>query len=156
MLDEDEGLYHPDWGLAFAWDAPGATLREVLDTGDGLDVTDTPVLSFRLLQLDGDVLNPAGVDQDLHVRLTDSAGRQATVLLSEAPQGALRPAAEVGSGTPTKSVYETYRLPLDLFTAATPSLDPARLVSVEWVLDVTGTGALVMDDLAFTRAGMCD
>ncbi len=156
MYDTQDTLYHPNWGLEFAWDAPGASLRQVVGNGAGLDLSDRPVLSFRLLQLHSDSRNPAGSTQDLHLRLTDADGRSGTILLSQAPQGALRPAAEVATGLQPKSVYETYRLPLSLFTENEPALDTGRVVSVEWILDVTETGALAMDDVAFTGAGVCE
>jgi hypothetical protein len=156
MLNDGDGIYHPNWGLEVAWSGSGGSVRQVLSDDDGLNVRTNPVLSFRVLQLWDDPLNPSGSDQDLHIRIEDADGRQATVSLSDAPQGALRPNPEVGSGTRNKSVYETYRLPMDLFTSDEPDLDTSRLMTVDWVFDVTDSGALIMDDIVFTNQGHCE
>ena len=146
----------PGWGLEFAWTAPGAVLRLLAGEESAWDLQETPVLSFRLLPLHGDSLNPASATRDLHLGLTDAAGRTGTALLSEARQGPLRFAAPIGAGTVAKSVYETYRLPVELFTASEPELDVGQIVAVEWVMDASDTGALAMDDVVFARRGLCE
>ena len=156
MFDDSRGLYHPNWGLELAWSAPGGWIRQRLSDTDGVDLSDTPVLSFRLLQIEGDPLNPVEGEHDFHVRLTDAHGTTATVALSDAPQGALRPNPDVGSGTPDKAVYESYRLPFSLFISAEATIDISQIESVTWVFDINDTGALVMDDLVFTRFGRCE
>jgi hypothetical protein len=155
LLQPDEGLYHPNWGLEVAWDEPGGVLRHTLRPGAGLDVSGTPVLTFRVLALHSDPLNVES-HQDVHVRLRDAFGRSATVPLSQARQGALRPAVAVGAGTPEKSVYESYRLPLSLFLHAEPRLDIHRVTSLDFVFERTPSGALVFDDLGFAQEGACD
>ena len=72
------------------------------------------------MQRHDDARNTGG-DLDLSIRLTDAAGVTASVALSVATQGALRPNPAVGAGTSAKSVYETYRIPLSAFTAAAAS-----------------------------------
>ena len=83
-------------------------------------------------------------------------GRQATILLSDAPQGALRPNPAVGHGTRDKSVYETYRLPSSLFFDSEPELDLDHLMTIEWIFDVTDSGAVVVGDVVFTNEGLCE
>jgi hypothetical protein len=156
MYDDARGLYHPNWGLEIAWSEPGGSFRHVLSDGDGLDTLNHPVLSFRILQLANDALNPGGEDQDFHIQLEDASGTTASVPLSSAPQGALRPNLEVGVGTAMKSVYETYRLPLSLFTGVDPDLDVRHLTAIEWTFDRSESGAVVFDDLVFTQAGKCE
>jgi hypothetical protein len=93
---------------------------------------------------------------DLHIRLTDADARTAAIALSAAAQGALRPNPAVGAGTEDKSVYETYRLPLSAFTDAAADLDLSHIESVDWVFDLTETGAVTIDDVVFARAGLCE
>ena len=157
MHDEADGLYHPNWGLELSWSEPGGSLRQVVGTAEtGLDLREKPVLTFRVTPLEASPLNPEGADQDLRLRLTDVAGRSGTILLSQARQGALRPAAEVATGMTTKSVYETYRLPLTLFLDDEPDLDLGRVTAVEWIFDVTNSGSLALDDVAFSGRGSCE
>jgi hypothetical protein len=156
MHDESRGLYHPNWGLELSWTTAGGWVQQRLSDTDGVDLSETPVLSFRLLQIEGDPLNPAGTTHDFHIRLTDAHGTTATIALSDAPQGVLRSNPAVGTGTPAKAVYETYRLALDLFTSAEESIDITQVESVAWVFDINETGALVMDDVVFTRSGRCE
>ena len=99
---------------------PGGYFRQTLDAEGGLDLSSQQVLSFRIMQRHDDVRNTGG-DLDLSIRLTDAAGVTASVALSVATQGALRPNPAVGAGTSAKSVYETYRIPLSAFTAAARS-----------------------------------
>ena len=62
----------------------------------------------------------------------------------------------MGAGTVSKSVYESYRLPLSLFQQAEPALDTSRMATLDLVLDVTASGALAIDDIAFTAQGDCE
>ena len=97
-----------------------------------------------------------GSPQDLSVQLTDNSGNAASVLLSVATQGALRPNPAVGAGTTAKSVYETYRIPLSAFVAVSPDLSLEHIQSVDWVFDQTPSGAVTIDDVVFAHAGLCD
>ena len=81
---------------------------------------------------------------------------RAEVLFSSASQGPLERNFEVGAGYPQKSVFETYRLPLSMFTDVEPALDLRHLAAIAWIFDSTETGALVMDDLVFTQQGNCE
>ena len=94
--------------------------------------------------------------QDLSIRLTDASGTASSVLLSMATQGALRPNPAVGAGTNTKSVYETYRIPLSAFAAASSDLSLEHIQSVDWGFDQTPSGAITIDDVVFAHAGLCD
>lgn len=152
MLQEGRTLYHPTWGLEFAWTAPGASFREELaDQGSGpFDASRWRVLSFRILQLHGDPLNPYDSAQDLRVRLIDWDGDVADLSLSEAVQGPLRYPASPAPGIGWKSILETYRFPLAEFVYANPSLNTTRLRSIEFVCDLTPTGRLFIDDIEFS------
>jgi len=151
MLATGRTLYHPTWGLEFAWGSPGQSMTEMLaePTGDGFDATGWAALSFRILQLHGDPFNPFDQLQDIHVRLTDQAGDRATLALSDAAQGALRYPAPPASGIGWKSVFETYRFGLEDFASANPQLDISDLRSISFLCDVTPTGRLFIDDIKF-------
>ncbi len=152
MLDTGRTLYHPTWGLEFAWDSTGQGFTEMLSdhTGDGFDARGWAALSFRILQLHGDPLNPYGQLQDLHVRLTDQAGTLSELALSEAVQGALRYPAPPASGPGWKSVFETYRFTLNDFVRQNPQLDLGALQSIAFASDITTKGRLFIDDIEFS------
>ena len=112
-------------------------------------------LSFRIMQRHDDARN-SGDDQDLSIRLTDTSGLAVAVPLSAAAQGALRPNPAVGAGTEDKSVYETYRIPLSKFVESDSSLNLDSVQRMDWVFDRTSSGAVTIDDVVFTHAGLCD
>ena len=155
MHNDDRGVYHPNWGVSIRWSEPGGHYRQVLNSEAGLDLTRREALSFRITQRHDDSLN-TGAPVDLHVRLGDVHGAVSSVALSSAQQGALRPNPAVGAGTGQKSVYETYRLPLSLFTDMEHTLDIQHISWVDWQFDVTITGAITIDDIGFSRAGLCE
>ena len=155
MLSDDRGVYHPNWGVTIGWSEPGGHFRQVLDTEAGLDLSGQQALSFRIMQRHDDARNDGDL-QDLSIRLTDASGTASSVLLSMATQGALRPNPAVGAGTNTKSVYETYRIPLSAFAAASSDLSLEHIQSVDWVFDQTPSGAITIDDVVFAHAGLCD
>ena len=152
MLQPGRTLYHPTWGLEFAWDGPGAGFREFLtdNLSGGFRADSWLALSFRALHLYGDPLNPAYQDQNLHIRLTDLDGNFADLALSDALQGALRYPASPSSGIGWKSIFETYRLPLTRFVDHNPELDTTRLLHLDFVCDITPTGRLFIDDIEFS------
>ena len=141
--------------MTLSWSEPGGHFRQVLDTEAGLDLSGQQALAFRIMQRHDDARNDGDL-QDLSVRLTDASGTASSVLLSMATQGALRPNPAVGAGTNAKSVYETYRIPLSAFVAASPDLSLEHIQSVDWVFDQTPSGAITIDDVVFAHAGLCD
>ena len=62
----------------------------------------------------------------------------------------------MGSGTRDKSVYESYRVALSAFSAADPALRLTNIKWVDWVFDVTETGAVTIDDIVFAQGGLCE
>ncbi len=155
MLNPGRTLYHPTWGLEFAWDSPSAGFIETLADStavDGFDASGWSVLSFRILQLQGDPLNPVDQGQDLTVRLEDRDSHQAELNLSDAAQGPLRYAVPPGSGVGWKSILETYRFPLAWFASQNPNLDLTHLMSLSFVCDRTVTGRLIIDDIELVNA----
>ena len=155
MLNDDRGVYHPSWAVSIRWSEPGGYYRQRLGSDASVDFSHHEALGFRVMQRHDDPLN-GGSDVDFSLRLTDSFGNSASVPLSTAPQGALRPNPEVGAGTRPKSVYEGFRLPIHRFTAANPSLDITSIAFADWVFDITPTGAVTIDDIVLARAGLCE
>ncbi|MGB0639821.1 MAG: hypothetical protein ACPGTU_10840, partial [Myxococcota bacterium] len=155
MLNGDRGVYHPNWGVSIRWTEPGGHYRQILDTEEGLDLSAREALSFRITQRHDDPLNSDDL-VDLHVRIADASGVVASVPLSSAQQGALRPNPAVGAGTSQKSVYETYRIPLEYFTEVESELDLEHIKWVDWRFDVIAIGAISMDDIVFSRSGLCE
>ena len=155
MLNDARGVYHPNWGVTLGWSSSGGYYRQILDSESGFDLSDYQTLSFRIMQRHDDGRN-SGDDQDLHLRLIDSLDHAVSVPLSTAVQGALRPNPDVGAGTRDKSVYETYRIPLSAFTDASIDLRLDSITSIDWVFDLTSSGAVTIDDVVFSHAGLCD
>jgi hypothetical protein len=108
------------------------------------------VLSFRILQIYDDPLNPADQSQDLAVRLKDREDHVAELTLGDAGQGALRYPVPPASGVGWKSVFETYRFTLAQFVSQNPNLDITRLENIWFVCNVTPTGRLFIDDIEFS------
>ncbi|UYV13221.1 MAG: hypothetical protein NCW75_02795 [Phycisphaera sp.] len=157
MLDAVRGLYHPTWGLEFAWARLGAEFTHALTEpgGVGFDARGWSDLTFRILQVHNDPLNPTGQAKNLTIRITDTDGNTARRRLSDAVQGSLRPSAPPAATVDRKSVLETYRFPLGAFVDANPSLDLGRLESISFVCDQSPTGRCFIDDIALAVPIRC-
>ncbi|HEY0928641.1 MAG TPA: hypothetical protein VGE27_01875 [Gemmatimonas sp.] len=97
---------------------------------------------------------------DFTVEVEDGAGRVARVPLSTL--GAVRMPIEsyvyrrkgrdkAQFSTLSEQVMQTYVAPLTAFTAANPSFDPATVRSIRLVFDRKRVGAILLDDVGFTR-----
>ena len=155
MLNDSRGVYHPNWGTTLSWSSSDGHYRQILGADTGLDISQHQALGFRIMQRHDDSRN-SDEPVDLTLRLTDQLGNAASVPLSTATQGALRPNPAVGAGTNAKSVYETYRLPLSAFTDNNPDLQLENMLWVDWIFDRTSTGSVTIDDVVFAHAGLCD
>ena len=151
MLDPAKGLYHPTWGLEFAWIGVDASFTHMLteDGGPGFDARGWSDLTFRIMQIHNDTLNPPGATKDLTIRLTDTDGDSAERRLSDAVQGALRSSVAPAATVDRKSIFETYRYALGDFTASNPDLDLDTLESISFLCDQTIAGRCFIDDLSF-------
>ena len=155
MLNDDRGVYHPSWAVSIRWSEPGGYYRQRLGDDAGINLSGHAALGFRIMQRHDDPLN-TGSGIDFSLRLTDADGVSASVPLSASPQGSLRPNPAVGAGTRPKSVYEGFRIPLDLFTEDNPSIDLTSVHFADWVFDITPMGAIALDDIVFASAGLCE
>jgi hypothetical protein len=108
-----------------------------------VDLSPYDYLSFRVGQLAG--LNPQG-DQDLRVRLTDNGKPRQSSEVAVSDFGRIFPEFPTAEGG-VKTVMSSVRIPLAEF----PSVDLDDLRQIEFVFDQTPRGALVLDDLRFTK-----
>ncbi|NRA58208.1 MAG: hypothetical protein HRU13_08880 [Phycisphaerales bacterium] len=150
MLDPAKGLYHPTWALEFAWLGAGASFTHMLTEagGPGFDARGWADLTFRILQVHNDPLNPEGGTKDLTIRLADLDGNVADLRLSDAVQGALRSSVAPAATVDRKSIFETYRFALADVEAANPQLDLEALESISFVCNGTIAGRCFLDDLS--------
>ncbi len=153
-LSSARALYMPTQALEIAWSAAGASVTWEVGEGEGLDVTERPVLSLRLLAVHGDEANPEADRMDFTVEITDLDGDAARWSLSQSAQGALRPTPEWLDYTVPKSVFETWRVPLRALADAAPALDLARVAAVTLIAEEPAGRALV-DDLEWSAGEGC-
>ncbi len=141
-------LFHPTGALEIAWTESGGRLVQTLahPASAPLDASGWGALSFRLVQLIDDPLNP-GTSKDFTVRLTDRDGESSSVELGEALQGPLRYPPLPAPGIGRKSIFETYRLPLATFQRRNPRLDRTRLQRLEFLFERSPTGRVLLDDI---------
>lgn len=128
------------------WSAATAHLTNALPAGSR-DVSGFQVFQFRVAVNFDDVRNPAGVPQDLAVRLTDGAGATADAIVSAHSPALFYPPGAV-SAVP-KVVLNTVRIPLTAFSGI--NLSDVRTVALRF--NQTASGALLMTDFAFADAG---
>lgn len=142
--------------LKIGWEAMTATYRNDLPVGT--DITPYGVFQFRASVNWFDTRNPAGVPQDLSVRITDGSGNTASARASDASAALYYPPGEQGPipGAPPglqphlspvpKVLMNTVRIPLSSFAG----IDLTDIRSVELDFDQTASGALLLTDLAFS------
>ena len=132
--------------LDVGWTRATASVTAGLDP-TGTDVSGYDGLRFRLA-LPPDGRNDHRDRQDLSVRLTDTAGVQATVAVGGATNAvATRPTSSV-----VHTVLNGVRLPLSAFGG----VDLTRVARVELLFDRTTSGRVLVNDLAFTGEGTGD
>ena len=150
-VDRARALMMPTWALELAWEAEGASVE--WDLGE-IDASRHPVLSIRALAIHADALNPPDVDLDLEITVVDADGDEVSWRLSESDHGGVPPTAAWLERTTAKSVFETWRVPLGRLAGQTPELDLTRLTGVR-IVAVSGSGAIVIDDLEFSAGSGC-
>jgi hypothetical protein len=132
--------------LRGGWNATSATYTNMLPAGTR-DVSGFQVLQFRASVNYEDFRNAAGVPQDFTVRLTDGAATVRDVLVSNFSDALFYPPGSVAEVP--KVVLNTVRIPLSGFAG----LNLSDVRSVQFRFNQTGSGALLITDLAFADAG---
>ena len=139
--------------LRAGWSDTSANYRNDLPAGQR-DVSGFTAVQFRASVNFADPRNSLGVPQDISVRLTDGLGNSSTARVSNFstalffPPGGKFGAAVIVPPFPVPKVFlNTVRLPLTAFTGV--NLTDIR--SVEFRLDQSASGALLISDLAFAN-----
>ena len=145
-LDDSPGLSQ----LRCGWDSPTATYQNELPAG-ARDVSGFFALQFRASVNFTDSRNPAGMDQDLTVTLSDGAGLTASAPVggfSSAlfyPPGEPDPAGATQFSPVPRVVQNTVRIPLSAFT----DIFLTDIRSIRFAFDQQATGALLISEVAF-------
>ncbi len=133
--------------LKIGWTTPSALYTNAIPNGYG-NVSSFTNLQFRAAINFTSPYNVNSLPQDLSVVLTDTSGRLARVrvgayspVLSYPPGGGIAPTPKV--------VLNTVRIPLSAFQALGVNL--ASISTVKFEFNKTGTGELLISDLAFAK-----
>ena len=136
-----------------SWDQLGAALRFALPEGQG-DLSQAAAISVRAAVDPLSPLNPAGKTQSFSVRLTDGAGKTASVATRPAepalqfPPGVLEDDPLFAGGHFTGRVpMTTIRLPL----SASTGVNLADIREMALVFDQTPSGSLFVGDVEWVR-----
>ena len=130
--------------LQAGWSDPEASFDNLVPFGMG-DVTGFTAVQFRASVNFTDARNPGGLPQDLTVTLTDRTNHSASVRIGHVSGSLFYPPGSLAHVP--KVFLNTVRIPLDAFTG----VDLTDVASVRLDFDRTGSGALLISDLAFAR-----
>ncbi|HEX8456911.1 MAG TPA: hypothetical protein VF656_06425 [Pyrinomonadaceae bacterium] len=131
--------------LRTGWGAFGSNYTNDLPLG-ARNVSGYQALQFRVSVNYNDTRNPANTPQNFSIVLTDGAGVTSTVRVGDVSTALFYPPGSVG---PVPKVFlNTVRIPLSSFTG----INLTDIRSVKFNFDQTGTGALLITDLAFASA----
>lgn len=139
-------FFHVTKGMTASWSASASFTA---DLQNGLDVVGYSYISCNLLQKYASASNPSGQAQRFHLSLIDLNGNSATLDNTDIAPWPY-PFTTNANG-PIKSVLKTFRFPLQAFTAQNSALDLTQLDKVSILFDVTATGDIALDDVAFTQ-----
>jgi dienelactone hydrolase len=140
--------------VVVSWEKPGATLRFEIPTGKG-DLTQAAALTLRAAVDPLSELNAKGKGQGLSIRLTDGAGKTAT-LQTRPDEPALRfPEGEVVVDATFGDMF-TGRLPLTTVrmpVSALQGVDRTDIREIALLFDQAPSGSLFLADLEWVRPG---
>ncbi|HEV2799523.1 MAG TPA: hypothetical protein VGW12_03450 [Pyrinomonadaceae bacterium] len=131
--------------LRTGWGAFGSTYTNDLPLG-ARNVSGYQALTFRASVNFSDTRNASNTPQNFSIVLTDGAGATSTVRVGDVSNALFYPPGTVGPVP--KVLLNTVRIPLSSFTGV--NLSDIR--SVKFNFDQTGTGALLISDIAFASA----
>jgi Chlorophyllase enzyme len=157
----DPNSPHQTRGMRLKWSASSATYRsEIPLAGTQRNLTPYGFLSFRVCQVANSAANPAGLAQDLYVRLSTAGGgpsravRAGYFMTIPPPYKPDYIANWDGSEGPnTKSALLTVRIPLHAWTVkalSAPIVDITNVESIGFDFMATGSGELDIDDVELT------
>jgi hypothetical protein len=128
--------------LNTGWSDFSALYKNELPAG-ARNVSGFQAVQFRVSVNFDDARNLEGLFQDFRVVLTDTAGRRASVRVSDVSSALYFPPGEVGPVP--KVVLNTVRVPLSAFSGVNFN----AVKSVEFTFDERFQGALLVTDVAF-------
>jgi hypothetical protein len=135
-----------------SWEKPGAVLRFVIPPGKG-DLSQAAAISLRAAVDPLSRLNALGMGQAFSIRMTDGAGRSAS-MKTRPNEPALRfPEGEVAVDA-TFGVLFTGRLPLTSIRmpiSALQGVDKADIREIALLFDQAPSGSLFLADLEWVR-----
>jgi dienelactone hydrolase len=145
-------FYHKTRGALGSWPSGSGGSYSVALPAGSFDATPWTHLSVKFAQRWGASRNTSGVDQDVHLTLTDADGDSATLALSSFGRipWPVTHSGGIFQNFPKKTVLRTTRFPLAEFTADNPLLDLDRLAAAAWSA-VNSEGELEFDDLEFSK-----
>ncbi len=141
--------FHETNAMMIEWDTDTAVYNTALPN---VSVVDFKAMSFRVAQ--DKTVNPVGGTQDFKVKLSDSAGQEAFIKVSDITTIPYPREKEVDIGITvdfSKSVFKTVRIPLKRFTQLNNSLDLTSLAAIAFMFSETTVGRLGIDDIEFTQ-----
>jgi hypothetical protein len=126
-----------------AWSTTGQSPSNLVAASDR-NVSNFGVVQFRVAvnHTAAGALNPVGANRDFSVQLTDASGATQSVRVSDYSDVLYYPPGAAGH---RKNVMNTVRVPLDAFG----NLDRTNITSVDFLLNGSTTGSLLISDLAF-------
>jgi dienelactone hydrolase len=137
-----------------SWEKPGAVLRFEIPQGKG-DLSKADAITVRAAVDPLSKLNSAGKGQAFSIRVTDGAGKTATVQ-TRPDEPALRfPEGEVVADATFGDMF-TGRLPLTTVrmpVSALQGVDRTDIREIALLFDQTPSGSLFLADLEWVRAG---
>lgn len=139
-------------GIRLAWDR-GHTSSITFDIGDR-DIRGFEFLNIRVGQRFRTTANPnpVGRSQRFNVILSDTEGHRSYPIRSEL-YGEIRYPDDIGDGgtlcNGTKSVLQTIRIPVRVFSANNSPLNQHHVASVTFEFHPVSSGELIFDDIEF-------
>ena len=156
----DANSPHQSRGLRLKWGSSSARYESAIPLGTQRDLTPYGFLSFRVGQTVGSPANPAGLLQDLYVRLATAGGGPSRAVRAGFFQTIPFPykpeyiaTFDANEGPNTKSALKTVRIPLHAWAVkalTAPIVDLANVESIAFEFFASGSGELEIDDIEFT------
>jgi len=151
LVDVDSHSPHDTSGLHLRWDNQGDTLSFDIPSAHK-DVSNYDAICFRITQKTVSGVNPVNADQDLYLKMTDTANLSRAIKVSKFTS--IPPVHTRGNSQYTKSAMNTVRIPLHVWeikVAGTQIVDLEELAELSFYFGVHSTGEVEIDSVAFTN-----
>jgi hypothetical protein len=142
---------HATRGLELRWDNTTDSLAFAIPAGQR-NVTGYSTVSFRVSQKVNAPSNPAGMPQDMRLKLTDAVGKSRSIRVSKFAE---IPAPDPrGYDVYTKSAMRTVRIPLSAYTIkclGVDSVDLTNVTRIDLLFSQQSAGDVEIDSVQFTN-----